>query len=200
MVDAVLFDLGNVVVDWDPRRLYVQMFDDPAEADQFVATVCTMAWHGAHDRGVSMDENAAPLIAKFPEHEARIRAWKTRWLEMFNGYIPGVPALIDALSERETPLYALTNLPAEKWDETADAFPYLYAFEDVIVSGEEKLVKPDPAIYHLTLKRMDRQADRVLFIDDRAENTEAASALGFRTHTFTDAARLEAELKALGLI
>ncbi|MEM1035237.1 MAG: HAD family phosphatase [Pseudomonadota bacterium] len=197
----VLFDLGNVVVDWRPILLYRTLFDDPAEAEWFSANVCNMDWHTEHDRGVSMDKNATPLIAKYPQYESQIRAWKTRWLDMFAGYVPGTPQLIARLEERRVPLYGLSNIPAEKADETFDAYPVIKILRDVVVSGAEKVVKPDPKIYEITLQRMGNpDPSEVLFIDDSLKNIDAANALGFQTHHFKGAKALEADLIKRGLI
>ncbi|MEO1641897.1 MAG: HAD family phosphatase [Pseudomonadota bacterium] len=197
----VLFDLGNVVVDWRPLLLYRQLFDDLAEAERFCAEVCNMAWHTEHDRGVSMDENAAPLITKYPQYERQIRAWKTRWLDMFLGYVPGTPPLIARLEEKRVLLYGLSNIPAEKAEETFDAFPMIKILRDVVVSGAEKVVKPDPKIYDIALERMGRpDPGDVLFIDDNRNNIDAAKALGFQTHHFQGAGCLEADLVKRGLI
>ncbi len=192
---SVLFDLGHVVLDWRPLRLYTQIFADPAEAEHFCAEICTMEWHTRHDAGASMADNAAPLIARYPHYESAIRAWRTRWLDMFEGYVPGVPALIARLEERRTPLYGLSNLPAEVAQETFDAFPIVKLLRDVVVSGEEKVIKPDPEIYRIALARMGApEPSSVLFVDDRPDNTAAAQALGFHVHTFTRADLLERTL------
>lgn len=197
----VLFDLGNVVVDWRPILLYSKMFEDAAEAERFCADVCNMSWHVEHDRGVSMDDNAAPLIAKYPHYEVYIRAWKTRWLGMFKGYVPGMPEIMARLEERRVPLFGLSNIPAEKADETFNAFPMIKILRDVVVSGAEKVVKPDPRIYDIALERMGRpDPAHVLFIDDSRKNTDAADRLGFQTHHFHDAETLKADLTKRGLI
>lgn len=199
--EIVLFDLGNVVVDWRPILLYEKLFADRAEAQRFCSEICTMAWHTEHDRGVSMDENAEPLIAKHPEYERYIRAWKTGWLDMFAGYIPGTPKLIATLEERRVPLYGLSNIPAEKEGETFDAFPIIKVLRDIVVSGAEKVVKPDPKIYAIALERMGHpDPASVLFIDDSRPNTDAAKALGFQTHHFQGAKGLETDLSKRGLI
>lgn len=199
-VRAVLFDLGNVVVDWEPMRLYRRRFGDEARARWFCETVCTLDWHKAHDAGVPMADNMAPLIARHPELEDHIRAWRGEWLEMFHGYVPGVPALVARLEERRVPLYGLSNLSDEVAEETFAAFPLIRVLRDVVVSGAEGMIKPDPRIYALTLARMGHpDPESVLFIDDREENIAAAEALGFRGHVFTGADRLEADLAARGL-
>lgn len=195
-----LFDLGNVVVDWEPQRLYRQLLPHD-EAEAFYRDVCTLEWHTHHDRGVPMAENRRHLINQHPDKEHLIRAWDERWMDMFHGYVDGVPELIDALKKRDVPLYALTNFPGEKWDDTASAFPVLNTFADVVISSEERLVKPDPAIYHVTLTRMGSPSpSHVFFTDDRQKNIDAAEELGMIGHRFTDAAALEQALKKAGLL
>ena len=196
-----LFDLGGVLLDWSPLRLYTEIFPDPAERDRFLSEVCTMDWHFAHDRGVSFEDNAAPLIEKYPHYESQIRAWHGRWADMFDGYITGTDRLIEMLHGRGTPLYALYNMPAEIWPMMLDMFPALLRFRHVVVSGQIGLVKPDPAIFHYALTTMGGPSpEDVLFIDDVARNIATADALGYRTHLFRDAGLLETALVREGLI
>lgn len=200
-VSIALFDLGRVVLDWEPSRLYTKIFDDAAARDLFLGEICTMAWHTRHDAGVSFAENAAALIAEHPRYEAEIRAWGTRWMEMFDGYVDGTPDLIERLDARGVALYALSNMPSSTWPDMVANFEILQRFRHVVVSGDLKIVKPDPAIYHHALSRMgDPAPGTVLFIDDSLKNIEAADALGFATHHFTGAAGLEASLEAHGLL
>lgn len=197
----VLFDLGNVVLDWDPLRLYLKRFDEPADARAFCADVCTLEWHTNHDRGVSFEDNAAPLIAAYPHFEDHIRAWRTGWLDMFHGYVPGVPGLMARLEEARVPLYGLSNLPSEVAEETFDTFPIIKLLRDVVVSGAEGVVKPDPRIYEIALTRMGHpDPKKVFFIDDREENVRAAVALGMRGHVFHGAVGLERALADFGFI
>ena len=197
----VLFDLGHVVVDWQPIKLYREYFDTEAEAEAFVRDVCNMDWHVHHDRGVSMADNAKPLIAQYPQYEEQILAWRTRWLDMFEGYIPGMPSLMAQLEENRVPLYGLSNLPAEIAQETFDAFPMIKLLRDVVVSGAEKVVKPEPRIYEITLERMGHpDPSDVLFTDDRENNCDAAEAMGFKTHQFTGADGFKARLIQEGLL
>lgn len=197
----ILFDLGNVVVDWQPIRLYRQLFPTEDQARAFCDDVCNMDWHVQHDRGVPMVETAARLIEQFPHHEAEITAWHTRWLDMFYGYIPGTPQLMARLEERKHPLYGLSNLPAEVAEKTFDAFPMIRILRDVIVSGAEKVVKPDPRIYEIALARMGNpDPSDVLFIDDSLKNIHAARDMGLIGHHFTDAANLERTLIEEGLL
>tara|TARA_R110000764_G_scaffold98049_2_gene182295 strand:- start:53813 stop:54421 length:609 start_codon:yes stop_codon:yes gene_type:complete len=190
-----LFDLGRVVLDWEPSRLYDKIFDDAEKRDYFLNSVCTMEWHTRHDAGASFADNADALIARHPEFEAEIRAWGTRWMEMFSGYIPGTAELIERLHAGGVPLYALSNMPSDPWAAMVDHFKTLQRFRHVVVSGDIRMVKPDPAIYRHALGAIGNPApDTVLFIDDSLPNIAAADALGFHTHHFTGAAGLEAAL------
>lgn len=196
-----LFDLGGVIIDWSPARLYSKIFADRAEMDRFLSSICTMEWHTRHDAGVSFAENAAPLIAAHPQYENQIKAWRGRWMEMFDGTIAGSERLVESLAGRGTPLYALSNMPAETWGDVFPAYPILKRFRQIVVSGETGLVKPDPAIFQLTLARMGGPSpDEVLFIDDAPRNIATADALGLRTHLFRDSASLERTLILEGLL
>ena len=197
----ILFDLGNVVVDWNPVRLYAKIFPTLEEAEAFCTDVCNMAWHVEHDRGLSFAEGARRLKAVYPHYAEEIDAWHGRWFEMFDGYEPGVPALMARLEEAGHPLYGLSNISAEIWPEMLERFAMIRILRDVIVSGEEGLIKPDPKIYEVALKRMGHPdpAD-VLFIDDSLKNVEAARALGFGVHHFQGAAGLEQALVEEGFL
>lgn len=196
-----LFDLGRVVLDWEPARLYSRLLPNAEERGRFLSEICTMAWHTRHDAGVSFADNAPPLIAQHPEYEAEIRAWGRCWMEMFDGYIDGTPDLIARLGARGVPLYALTNMPSETWPLMQQHFPVVNQFADVVVSGDIGLVKPDPAIFRHTLGVLGQPAaSEVFFIDDSEKNIAAADALGFRTHLFRSAGGLEAALLAEGLL
>jgi HAD superfamily hydrolase (TIGR01509 family) len=197
----VLFDLGHVVVDWQPIKLYRTLFESKAEAETFVRDVCNMDWHVEHDRGVSMADNAKPLIAKYPQYESQILAWQSQWLDMFEGYVPGMPQLMARLEESRVPMFGLSNIPAEVAQQTFDAFPMTKLLRDIVVSGAEKVVKPDPRIYEIALERMGHpDPSDVLFTDDRERNCEAAEALGIQAHHFEGAAGFEARLRAEGLL
>lgn len=197
----ILFDLGNVVVDWDPVRLYRKVFDSEAEARRFCGEVCTMAWHVEHDRGRSFAEGARQLKAIHPEYAAEIDAWHGRWFEMFDGYVDGVPEIIDRLDVAGHPLYGLSNISHEIWPGMLENFPVIRRLRDVVVSGEERLIKPDPAIYEIALERMGNpDPGNVFFIDDSEKNIVAARDLGFGVHHFRSAAELEAALVSEGIL
>lgn len=196
---AILWDFGNTLVDWSPRSLYENLIDGDAALENFLGGVCTMAWHSEHDRGVSFAENRAALTARFPEHADLIAAWDERWTEMFDGWVQGMSGLVEALHAQSVPQHGLSNMPGEKWPGVRAMYPALDLLEVVVISGEEGLIKPDPAIYALTAERLPQRAEDVLFVDDRADNVAAAERAGFMGHHFTGAQRLFADLRARGL-
>ncbi len=196
-----LFDLGGVVLDWSPARLYEKLIPDATEREHFLTNICSMAWHTRHDAGVSFADNARELIAKNPKYEIHIRAWSLRWMDMFNGYIDGTARLIDHLSGAGVPLFALSNVPDEPFAAMLEAFPVLQRFDDVVVSGRIGMVKPGSEIFRHTLIRMgDPDPAEVLFIDDVGRNVQTANAMNFRTHLFVNAGRLERDLTLQGLL
>ncbi len=200
-VKIVLFDLGRVLLDWEPERLYRKLIPDAEVRASFLKNICNMAWHANHDAGLSFAENAVQLIENYPDKASLIKAWGARWFEMFDGYIEGVPTLIDKLQERNVPLFALSNMPSDPWQDMKTHFPYLQCFQDVIVSGDEKCIKPDEKIYQIALNRLGQpRADTVLFIDDSQANITAAEKIGMQTHLFTSSQGLETALIRLNLI
>lgn len=196
---AVVFDLGGVLVDWDPRNLYRTVFSDADEMERFLSGVCTMRWHNAHDSGRPMADNRADLIAEFPEYEEPIVMWDTHWPAMFNGSVAGVEEIILRLDAAGMPLFGLSNLPAEKAAHIRETYPILSRFRDLIISGEEGVAKPDQRIYDIMIARTGLSASDLLFVDDRLENVDAASALGIDGVHFTTAGRLRESLARRGL-
>ncbi len=198
--NVVVWDVGNVIVRWDPRALYSKIFPDPADCDRFLDSVCTMAWHGPTDGGVTFDENCTALAAKHPEHHDAIWAWKLRWNEMFPGAIGETETAIAGLKARGVRQYALTNMSHETEADTFAMSPAFGLLDGRIVSGREGVMKPDAAIFRLTCERFGFAPAEALFVDDSAKNIEAASALGFHVHHFTDPAALRPALETLGLL
>lgn len=200
-VKAVVFDVGNVLIEWDVRHLYRKLIPDEAEREAFLANIATLEWHGQHDAGRPFAETSAELIEKNPQEAAWIRAWGDRWLETIPGPIPGMPEIVAELAARDVPLYAITNFSGEFWKPFVAREAALFApFRDIVVSGDEKLVKPDPAIYHLALRRFGLEPGEGLFIDDSLPNVVAADANGFVGHHFSDPATLRADLIDRGLL
>ena len=200
MPKAVIWDVGNVIVRWNPRTLYSQIFPDPVACDRFLSSVCTMDWHLAHDRGVSFADNRPLLIARFPEHRAAIEAWETRWWDMFSGPIPETEVAIEALYQAGVPQSGLTNMSDETFEGTVAMSPAFARLRDFVVSGREGLLKPDPAIYTLTCQRFSLGPGDIVFIDDSIRNVESARAFGIDALHFTDPAALRPALEARELL
>jgi 2-haloacid dehalogenase len=196
----VVFDVGNVLIHWDPRRLYSQLFDSPLMVDWFLQNVCHSAWNLDLDRGLAIEEAIAERIAAFPDHAAAIRAYDERWDEMVSGAIDGSVALMKRLRAAAVPLYAITNFSRTKFDRAAKRFPFLLEFDGIVVSADEGLVKPDPKIFELFLKRFSLAPEDCLFIDDSAANVQSARKLGIAAHLFVDAPSLEIELERFQLV
>lgn len=199
-IEGVIFDLGNVLVDWNPRHLYRKLLPDEAAVDDFLTNVCTMDWHMAHDAGVSFADNAEPLIEQFPHHEDLIRAWGDRFLEMIPGPIDGMTDIVAGLKGRGLALYGLTNHPNTLIDDTFWNQPFGPYFEGVTVSGIDKLTKPGPDIYKLTASRMNLPEEALLFIDDSPKNVDGARAVGMTAIHFQGPDALRMELRGLGLL
>lgn len=198
-VKTVVFDLGGVVLDWDPRHLYRKVFDDQAAVEQFLTTVCTLEWHAQHDQGRPMDETLPRLCDEHPHLATEISLWRERYIEMVAGYIEGMVEVLDELDRVGVPRYALTNMPAEVLPELRQAFPVLEVFDGMIVSGQEQLAKPEPAIFRLLTERFGLEPAETVFVDDVPANVDAAWTLGFRGIRFESAHQLRRVLAAWGL-
>ena len=197
---AALFDVGNVIVRWDPRRLYVKIFPEPDQLDYFLAHGATRGGNTKHDRGRSFAEGADELVARFPDYADAIRAWRGRWWEMFDGAILETENAIRALAARGVPIHGLTNMSTDVWPGVQAMSEVFGLLDEVVVSGEERLVKPDPRIFARICERTRLGPSDLLFIDDNAANIAAAEALGFATHRFEDPAALRPALEAHGLL
>ena len=197
----VVFDIGNVLIHWDPRALYAKIFDSEEEVDWFLTHVCTPDWNLEQDRGRSFEAAIAEAAARHPDHAEAIAAYNHRWHETILGPIDGTVAILAELKARGTPLYAITNFNQHKFRETLQRFPFLQpSFRDIVVSGDEGVVKPDPAIYRLLLDRNGLEAASCLFIDDSPKNVSGAEAVGMKAHHFTSPEALRAELVGLRLL
>ncbi len=197
---ALLWDVGNVIVRWNPRTLYAKIFKEPGDIDRFLLRVCTMDWHAATDRGVTFADNIAALSAEHPHHAEHIAAWWDRWPEMFSGTYPETESVIEDLAARDVPQFALTNMSSESWPGVQAMSPVFRHFRDAVVSAEEQVIKPESRIYEIVLERTGLEPSDLLFVDDSAANIAAASALGFHTHHFTDPAGLRPAIEKHGLL
>ena len=199
-IEAVVFDLGGVLLDWDPRHLYRKLFTDETQMDYFLREICTTKWHDAHDRGVPTATSCADLATRFPEWAELIRAWGERSEEMVAGsYEASVDVLRD-LKITGLPCYALTNMEAETYPLRFQRFKFLSWFDGTMVSGYEGTAKPDREIFIRLLHRYDLAAASTLMIDDRLENLAVAKRLGMVTHHFHSAQRLRDCLESLALL
>jgi 2-haloacid dehalogenase len=198
---AVIFDVGNVLYGWDPDSFLVRQIADDAARLKFIEDVDLYAWHESLDGGRPYAEAAAELNEKFPQYAALIAAWSDRFGETISGPVPGVHAIVEELDARRVPLFAITNFSADFWPPFVEKErAFFRRFQNIIVSGEVRLLKPDPAIYYLALDRFGLRPADALFIDDRQINVDAACAIGMPAHLFTDAAALRARLESEGLL
>jgi len=200
VLDTVVFDLGGVLADWDPRYLYRTLFDDEAAMEVFLATVCTPEWNHAMDAGRDRAEAVAELVAAHPGHADLIRAWVDRWDEMLGGEITGTGEVLAELDAAGARLLALTNWSAETFPVARERFPSFARFDAIVVSGEHGLAKPDPALYRVLVDRHGLAFERSAYVDDRPENVAVATELGMTGVVFTDAPSLRATLVGLGLL
>lgn len=199
-METVVFDIGNVLIDWDPRYLYRKVFADEEEMEQFLSTVTTPEWHIEQDRGRTMEEATALLVSRHPEYAREIEAYYGRWEETFGGPIEGTVHLLRELDDLGYPLYALTNWSAETFPLARSWYRFLDLFDEIVVSREEAKIKPDPEIYGVLVERTGLNPATTVFIDDSAANVETAEELGFTGLVFRGADNLREDLNHLGLL
>lgn len=196
---TVVFDVGNVLIRWDPRHLYRTLIPDETRLHWFMENVCTAAWNIEQDRGRSWEEAVALLVSSHPEWAQEIRAFDTRWQETVTGAIEDSVAILNELRARGEKVYAITNFSREKWAESLIRFPFLQSFDGAVVSAHEGLIKPDPAIFRVLLDRYGLAAEDCVFVDDSARNVAAARAVGMDAVHFVEPIDLRAELRARGV-
>ncbi len=194
-----VFDLGNVLVRWDRRLLYEQLIDDPAELEDFLDNVLTLEENAVLDAGTRLADMTADLARRHPTHRSLIEAFRDRWIETIGGVIDDSVTLLGELKEAGATCYALSNWGVDTFAQVVDRFAWLSLFDGRVISGEEGVVKPDPAIFHLMCERFGFSPAEALFIDDSKDNIAAAEALGFATVHFTTASALRSELERRGL-
>jgi 2-haloacid dehalogenase len=198
---VAVFDLGGVLIDWNPRYLYRKLFDgdDPA-MEHFLANICTSHWNTQQDAGRSLAEACALLKGHHPAHAAMIDAWRERYEEMLGDAIHGTVELLAELRARGVPIYALSNWSAETFPAAQKRFDFLQWFRGILLSGNVRLIKPDPRIFQLFCETHGIHPAQAAYIDDLQANVDAATALGMHGIRFTDPEALRRELVRVGLI
>jgi 2-haloacid dehalogenase len=198
---TIVFDFGGVLMDWDPRYLFKDMFNDnEIEMEYFLQVVCSQEWNRNQDAGYPFAKAIEERIELYPAYKPYIQAYHDRWIEMISGPIPGTVEILTTLRKAGYHLCALSNWSADTFPLVHERFEFLSWFDEVVISGSEKMIKPDPGIYKLLLSRINREAHQCLFIDDVEANILAASHLGFQTIHFTSPGGLRDALGEMGLL
>jgi 2-haloacid dehalogenase len=195
---AVVFDLGGVLIDWNPRHLYRQLFADPDEMEDFLAHVCTVSWHRQHDLGAGIEDSCRQLADRHPGYQDMIMAWAERGEEMAAGQFDEAVAVLEELKATGTRCYALSNMEAETFPIRFERFGFMKSFDGCVISGIEGIAKPDERIFEVLLQRYDLDPAAILFVDDTRLNVDSARALGMRALHYSSAGQLRRELQALG--
>jgi 2-haloacid dehalogenase len=196
---AAVFDLGGVLIRWDPRLLYRKLLPTEEAVERFLSSVCTLEWNARQDAGRPIDEGIAELVTRFPDQADLIEAWRERFDEMVHPMEDTID-LLRELHERGVPLYALSNWGAETFEATRNRFPFYEWFRGMVVSGRVGLMKPDPRVFHLLLQEYELNPAEVVFVDDHLPNVDAARRLGLHAILFQSAAELRGQLVSLGLL
>jgi 2-haloacid dehalogenase len=194
---AIIFDFGNVLVDWDPRYLYRKLLDGDQAIEQFLGEVDFFEWNLEHDAGRPFDESIAEMCARFPQYCELIRAYDLRYEESISGPIWPTVQVLRTLKDAGYPLYGLSNWPADKFDLVRPKYEFFSWFDEIVVSGKVRIAKPDPRIFELLLECIGRPAQECVFIDDSPRNIAAAQKLGIQTILFHSAGQLKQELSPL---
>ncbi len=194
MVSTIVFDLGGVLIDWNPRHLYRKLHSDERAIEEFLLEVDFHGWNAAMDSGMPMADGVQQLKTQFPHRADWIDVWMNRWRESLAGPISGTVAILEELRAAGFPLMALSNWGADTFAAVRDDYPFLKHFEHIVLSGEERVIKPDPEIFRRLLARSGRRAEECLFIDDVAANVAAAQSLGFDVIQFRTPDELRRDL------
>lgn len=200
-INTIIFDLGNVLIDWNPKYVFDKLFDDEDRKKYFFENICTMEWNEAQDAGRPIKEATEELVAQYPEWKEYIEAYYGKWTEMLGGPIHDTVEIFKTLKQSgRYKLYALTNWSAETFPYALEMYEFLHWFDGRVVSGEEKMRKPHPEFYQVLLDRFDVRAEEALFIDDSVRNIQAAKKIGIKTIHFTSPEQLRNELVQQGFL
>jgi 2-haloacid dehalogenase len=200
-IDTLVFDLGNVLIDWNPRHLYRKILKDEEQITWFLENICTSEWNDKQDAGRTFDEGIQELLQKHPEWEEAIVAWGTRWQETISGDIPGTVEILRQIRDsKKYRLYALTNWSAETFPWALDNFEFLHWFEGIVVSGHEKTRKPEAVFFKILFDRYKIDPSKAVFIDDNLKNIKGANEVGLKTIHFESPEQLKVGLKQFGVV
>jgi 2-haloacid dehalogenase len=199
-IDAVVWDIGGVLLEWDPRHLYRTLFDDTDEMDRFLERICTPQWHEALDLGIPYEQACGELAQRYPAYEEMIWAWGRRREEMVVGPVEESIEVLRAVKDRGVPCYALTNMEPDTYPARAERYEFFSWFDGTVVSSLEGVVKPEPEIFRRLLDRFDLSPPTTLMIDDSARNIDTARSLGMQTVHYQSTSQLRTALQRLGLL
>jgi 2-haloacid dehalogenase len=196
-----IFDIGGVLLNWDPHKLYNKYFNNNTRAiDNFLAEINFYSWNLSQDKGYPFAQAVTELSAQFPQYADLIHAYDEEWEESIVGIVPGTAEIMFKLKAAGFQLYGLSNWSAEKFPIVRYSYKVFDLFEEIVISGEVKLIKPNPGIFHILLQKIHHPPEECLLIDDSLENIDVARKMGFATHHFTSPARLELELQRMGIL
>ncbi|MDZ7632958.1 MAG: HAD family phosphatase [Bacteroidales bacterium] len=198
-ITSVVFDIGGVLIDWNPRHLFRKVFESEEEMEWFLSNICTYEWNVQQDGGKLFSVATAELSARYPEYSDKIAMYYGRWTEMLGGEINGTVKIFHELKSKGMPLYALSNWSHEAFPVAYERYEFMKQFDGLVVSGYEKLLKPDHAIYRVLIERYGINPAESVYIDDNKPNAEAAGELGFHAIHFLSPDKLREELRLLGL-
>jgi 2-haloacid dehalogenase len=199
-IEAVVFDIGGVLLDWDPRYVYRELFADPADMEEFLGSVCTLDWHRAHDLGADIPASCEQLALRYPEHRDMIMVWAERGEEMVAGQFDDTVELLSELKASGIPCYALSNMEPGPFRVRRARFEFMEWFDGHVISGLEGVAKPDRRIFEILLSRHGLHPQATVFIDDQARNVDAARDLGLIALQFSSAAQLRHDLQSLAVV
>ena len=197
MIKNIIFDFGGVLVDWNPHYLFDSYFNDEEKCNWFIENVCNTEWNAQMDKGKPFEVAVKERIAEFPEFEDAIRLYHTEWMKTMGEEIPGMYELISNLKEKYPVIYGLTNWSAETFPPVREKYKIFSLIDNIVCSGDEKLLKPDPKIYQTLLERYNLKAEESVFIDDNINNVKGAIDMGMKSIRFVDAEQLQKDLNEL---
>ena len=199
-IAAVVFDIGGVLLDWDPRHLYRQLIADQAEMEDFLGRICTPRWHRAHDLGADTGRSCADLALRHPAQADLIMAWASRGEEMIAGQLDAVIEVLAEVKAAGLACYALSNMEADRFAERRAKYPFFELFDGCVISGIEGVAKPDQEIFEILLSRYDLDGPSTVFIDDQPGNVTAARQAGLAAVRYVAASQLRTDLRGFGLL